>query len=83
MVVTVDLIALKALPLGGSATTADSNIKGTKLSVSIGGSDSVKLTDVQLSALDILIGGSGSFAATGRSPELTVSEADSGTVTRR
>ena len=85
VVVTVDFIALKALSLGASATIAGSNIKGAKLSVSIGGSGSLKLTDVQLSALDISSGGSGSFAATGRSPKLTVSVAGSGsgTVTRR
>jgi hypothetical protein len=76
--VTVDLMAIKALSLGGSGSVTGANLKASKLSVTIGGSGGVTLTDVQLGALGVAMGGSGSFAASGRSAKLNISIGGSG-----
>ena len=80
VLVSVDLIALKSLSVGGSGEVSARGLKADKIDVTIGGSGSVKFADLQTRTLELAIGGSGSFSAKGRADKLDVSVGGSGGV---
>lgn len=78
--VSVDLITLKSLSVGGSGEVSARGLKADKIDVTIGGSGGVKFADLQTRALELAIGGSGSFSAKGRADKLDLSVGGSGGV---
>lgn len=78
IVVTVDVVRVGHLAVGGSGTIEGKTIKTAKLDTAIGGSGSIGLDDLDAGELAISIGGSGNFRANGRARKLEVHLAGSG-----
>jgi hypothetical protein len=78
VVVTVDIVRLARLDLGGAGRIEGGAIKTAKLGVAIGGSGSIDLSALDAGELTVSIGGSGSFRADGRASKLAVNVAGSG-----
>jgi hypothetical protein len=77
IVVTVDVVRVEHLALGGSGTIDGKTIKAAKLGAAIGGSGSIGL-ELDVGELAVAIGGSGTFRAEGRARKLKVNVAGSG-----
>ncbi len=80
VIVTVDLVNLRALSIQGSGDVSASGLATEELGVSISGSGDVHLAGLQADALAIAISGSGDFDATGRATRLTASISGSGDI---
>ena len=80
VLVTVDLVSLRWLTLGGSGDVSGPGLKTTLLDVAIGGSGSLRLPDLQTRALSLSIGGSGHFESSGHTRKLSVVIGGSGDV---
>jgi len=80
VVVTVDLIHLDELSLGGSGDVVGPGLQASSLGVSVGGSGSVQLLDLQAQSLRVSIGGSGELEASGEVQRLDASVGGSGSV---
>jgi hypothetical protein len=78
IVVTVDVVRVEHLAVGGSGTIDGKTIKTAKLETAIGGSGSIGLDELDAGELAIAIGGSGNFRANGRARKLKVNLAGSG-----
>jgi hypothetical protein len=78
VVVTIDLVRLDALALGGSGSISGKAIKTAGLAAAIGGSGSIALSELDVGDLAVSIGGSGVFRADGHARRLTVSVGGSG-----
>lgn len=78
--VSVDLITLKSLSVGGSGEVSAQVLKTHKIDVTIGGSGGVQFADLQTRTLELAIGGSGSFSAKGRAGKVAISVGGSGGV---
>jgi hypothetical protein len=78
IVVTVDVVRLERLAIGGSGTIEGRSLKTPKLEAAIGGSGSIGLGELDAGELSVTIGGSGSFRADGRARKLGVDIAGSG-----
>jgi hypothetical protein len=78
IVVTVDVLSLTRLALGGAGSIEGDALKTPKLSAAIGGAGSISLANLDAGELVVAIGGSGSFRADGRAPKLVVDVAGSG-----
>jgi hypothetical protein len=78
VVVTIDLVRLDALALGGSGSISGKTIKTAGLDAAIGGSGSIALSELDVGDLAVSIGGSGVFRADGHARRLTVSVGGSG-----
>lgn len=78
IVVSVDVVRLERLAIGGSGTVDGTAIKTAKLHAAIGGSGSIGLDDLDAGELTVAIGGSGNFRATGHAHKLKVHLAGSG-----
>jgi hypothetical protein len=79
VVVTIDLVRLDALALGGSGTISGKAMKTARLDAAIGGSGSITLFELDVGDLAVSIGGSGAFRADGRARQLNVQVGGSGT----
>lgn len=80
IVVTVDLINLRRLDIGGSVDVVGNGLKTKALQVSLGGSGEVNLPDLQATDLRINVGGSGSLAASGKGRKIDIAIGGSGDV---
>ena len=78
IVVTVDVVALTRLALGGAGSIEGTALKTPKLGVAIGGSGSIALAGLDAGELSVSIGGSGGFRADGGARKLAVNVAGSG-----
>ncbi len=78
VVVTVDVVKIGHLAVGGSGTIDGKTIKTAKLDVAIGGSGAIGLDGLDVDELAVAIGGSGSFRASGRATKLGVNIGGSG-----
>jgi hypothetical protein len=78
IVVTVDVVRLERLALGGSGSIDGKSIKTAKLQAAIGGSGSIGLGGLDVGDLTVSIGGSGSFRADGQARSLAVNIGGSG-----
>jgi hypothetical protein len=78
IVVTVDVVRLERLALGGSGSIDAKSIKTPKLEAAVGGSGSIGLGELEASELSVALGGSGSFRADGRAQKLAINIAGSG-----
>ena len=78
VVVTVDMVKIGHLAVGGSGTIDGKAIKSAKLDVGIGGSGAIGLDALDVDELAVAIGGSGSFRASGRARKLGVNIGGSG-----
>ena len=78
IVVTVDVVRLERLALGGSGKIDGKSIKAPKLEAAIGGSGSIGLGELDAGDLSVAIGGSGTFRADGRARNLSVNVAGTG-----
>jgi hypothetical protein len=78
IVITVDVVRLERLALGGSGSIDGKSIKAAKLEVALGGSGSIGLGGLEVGDLAVSIGGSGSFRADGQARKLAVSIGGSG-----
>lgn len=79
VVVTIDLVRVDALALGGSGTISGKAMKTARLDAAIGGSGSITLSELDVGDLAVSIGGSGAFHADGRARQLNVQVGGSGT----
>jgi len=80
IVVTVDLISLRSLTLGGSGDATGHGIKTELLDVVMGGAGDVRLPDLKAGSLKVSIAGSGTFEASGRGSRFEIEIAGSGDV---
>jgi hypothetical protein len=78
IVVTVDVVRVEHLAVGGSGTIDAKAIKAAKLGAAIGGSGSIGLDELDVGELAVAIGGSGTFRANGQARKLKVNVAGSG-----
>lgn len=78
--VTVDVVALRALAIDGAGEASGSGLVVDALDVSISGSGDVRLDRLQATALDLRVAGSGDFTLAGRTGRLRVRIAGSGDV---
>ena len=78
IVVTVDVVRLERLAIGGSGSIEATSLKTPKLEAAIGGSGSIGLGELDAGDLSVAIGGSGSFRADGRARKLAVNIGGSG-----
>ena len=78
IVVTVEVVDLRALAVGGSGSIDATGLRLDRLSASIGGSGDIRLPSLEVGKLDVSIGGSGRLAADGRAGRLSVTVAGSG-----
>jgi hypothetical protein len=78
IVVTVDVVRLERLALGGSGSIEGKKLKGARLAAAIGGSGSIGLAEIDVDELSVVVGGSGSFRADGRAKTLAVQIGGSG-----
>ena len=78
VVVTVDVVRLERVAIGGSGSIDGKAIRAAKLDATIGGSGSIGLVDLDVDALAVAIGGSGTFRAAGRARKLAIQLAGSG-----
>ena len=78
IVITVDVVRLDAIALGGSGSVVGTNLKQSKLATTIGGSGEIRLPSLDAGELEVSIGGSGRFVADGRAGKLSVRIAGSG-----
>jgi Putative auto-transporter adhesin, head GIN domain len=78
IVITIDVVKLDAIALGGSGSITGSGLKPARLAAAIGGSGEIRLPALDVAELDVSIGGSGRFVADGRAGKLSVSVAGSG-----
>ena len=78
IVVTVDVVRLERLAVGGSGSIDGRAFRSAKLDAAIGGSGSIALREVDAGELSVAIGGSGSFRADGRAKKLAVTIGGSG-----
>lgn len=78
IVVTVDVVRVEHLALGGSGTIDGKAIKSAKLDAAIGGSGAIGLDELDIGELAVAIGGSGTFRANGQARKLKVNVAGSG-----
>jgi hypothetical protein len=78
IVVTVDVVRVEHLAVGGSGTIDGKTIKAAKLGAAIGGSGSIGLDELDVGELAVAIGGSGAYRANGRARKLKVNVAGSG-----
>ena len=78
IVVTVDVVRLERLALGGAGSIDGKSIKTPKLEAAIGGSGAIGLGELDAGELSVAVGGSGSFRADGRASKLAVNIAGSG-----
>lgn len=78
IVVTVDVVRLESVAVGGSGTIDGKAFKTAKLDAAIGGSGSIGFDDLDVGELAVAIGGSGSFRASGRAKKLGVNIGGSG-----
>jgi hypothetical protein len=78
IVVTVDVVRLERLALGGSGSIEGRSFKAPKLDAAVGGSGSIALRELDAGELSVAIGGSGGFRADGRARKLSINIAGSG-----
>jgi len=78
VVVTVDVVRLERVALGGAGSIVGKSFKAPKLDAAVGGSGSIALRELDAGELSVAIGGSGSFRADGRANKLSVDIAGSG-----
>jgi hypothetical protein len=78
--VTVDVVALRALAIDGAGEASGSGLVVDALDVSISGTGDVRLDKLQAAALELRIAGSGDIALAGRTGRLRVRIAGSGDV---
>jgi hypothetical protein len=78
VVVTVDVVRLDRVAVGGSGSIDGKAIRSKKLDAAIGGSGSIGFVELDVDELAVAIGGSGTFRADGRAKKLAVNVAGSG-----
>lgn len=78
IVVTVDVVRLHNLALGGSGSIGARALKTAKLDVAIGGTGSIDLADLDVGSLSVAIGGSGALRTDGKARTLSISIGGSG-----
>jgi hypothetical protein len=78
VVVTVDVVRLEGISLGGSGSIEGNGLKSAKLQAAIGGSGTIGLAALDVDDLAVTIGGSGSFRAEGRARKVSVQIGGSG-----
>lgn len=83
IVVTVDVVGLKALTLSGSGDAVAEGLKVGELQARIVGSGDLRLQQLNAEALAVKVSGSGDVLATGRTNRLAISIAGSGDVIAR
>lgn len=83
MVVTVDVVQLKALTLTGSGDMAADGLKTADLQVKVQGSGDVDLRRLAADTLGVRIAGSGDMSASGHAGRLDVAIAGSGDLVAR
>jgi hypothetical protein len=80
VVVTVDVVNLRALTVNGSGDVSGNGLKAARLDVSVAGAGDVRLKELQADALSLAIAGSGDIEASGRAARLAIDIAGSGDV---
>lgn len=80
VVVTVDVVALRALLLAGSGDVRAGGLRSESLDVSISGSGDLVLSELQVGTLALRIVGSGDARLSGRAGKFTTSIAGSGDI---
>ena len=83
IVITVDVVNLKALTLAGSGDVEADGLKTAELKLKVHGAGDVQLRQLNTDALSIAVEGSGDVRASGRAARLGVSIVGSGDVTCR
>jgi len=83
MVVTVDLVDLKAVSIGGSGDVVADGIRTSDLRLKIDGSGNVRMNQLDAGAMAVNVAGSGDVALAGKSGKLSISIAGSGDVVTR
>jgi len=83
MVVTVDLVDLKAVAISGSGDVVADGIKSGDLRLKISGSGDVRMNQLDAGAMAVNVTGSGDVALAGKSGKLSISIAGSGDVVTR
>jgi hypothetical protein len=80
IVVTVAVVRVAALAVGGVGRIAATGLQSPRLDVSVGGAGSIAMTALQAGELVLSIGGSGRIDAAGRAEKLRLSIGGSGAV---
>lgn len=80
MVVTVDLVDLKAVAISGSGDVVADGIKTGELRLKITGSGDVRMNQLNADTMAVNVAGSGDVALAGKSGKLSISIAGSGDV---
>lgn len=80
MVITIDVVELKAIEISGSGDVVAQGLKTGELNVGIVGSGDVRLRELTAAALGIEVSGSGDVGVTGKTGKLSVSISGSGDV---
>ena len=83
IVVTVDVVTLKALAITGAGDAEADGLKAGELNVHVAGSGDLRLRRLSADSLGLKLSGSGDVAASGRAGTLAVSIAGSGDVAAR
>ncbi len=83
IVVSVDVVDLKALSLSGSGDTVAEGLKVGDLQARIAGSGDLRLQQLSAGSLTVKIAGGGDVMASGRAGKLSISIAGSGDVAAR